>query len=280
MSPPPRHRQFDFGANWQAFSENALTIQRVAEAKQDFAKLLAGIELNNQSFLDIGFGQGLSLLIATAMGARTVGCEVDPICAEVLRKNRARYFLEIGDFEIPIVIGSILDHATIERLREESPDQIDRRYSVVHAWGALHHTGDMYAAILNAASLVKSGGYFVLSIYAHHWSSTGWCIFKLLYNRSPALIQRILIILLYPMVYVAKWLTTRRNPLKQARGMDFYYDLLDWAGGYPYEFATAGEIEDLLTPFGFRLKRCISPAVPTGCNEFVFRLETQSAFSK
>jgi len=266
-------RQFEFGENWRRFSENALNAARVAQAKQDFAYLLAGIDLDNQSFLDIGFGQGLSLLIATAMGARTVGCEVDPICAEIFRKNKARYFPEIEGSVIPIVIGSILDQGTLERLRRESPDPVEQQYSIVHAWGALHHTGDIRCAILNAASLVKRGGYLVIAIYAHHWSSRGWRMFKRIYNRSPGWIQRMLIILLCPLVYVAKWLVTGRSPLKQMRGMDFYYDLVDWAGGYPYEYATATQIEQLLAPLGFHLERCIPPAVPTGCNEFIFRFK-------
>src|ERR1700676_4527233 len=80
--------QFDFGKNWQAFSRDALTAQHVEQAKQAFVKLLEGIELKNQSFLDIGFGQGLSLLIAKALGARTVGCDINPLCADVFAENK------------------------------------------------------------------------------------------------------------------------------------------------------------------------------------------------
>jgi 2-polyprenyl-3-methyl-5-hydroxy-6-metoxy-1,4-benzoquinol methylase len=265
--------KFDFGSNWRAFSEHALSSERVAQAKRDFRDLFCGIDLKNRSFLDVGFGQGLSLLIATTMGANTVGCDVNPLCAEVLQQNELRYFPELSDRTIPIIIGSILDDAIIEQLRAKSADHNVRAYDIVHSWGAVHHTGDMRRAIANVASLVCMDGYLVLAIYARHWSSGGWRVFKRFYNRSPEAIQRLLLALLYPVIYVAKWLATRRNPLKQTRGMDFYYDLLDWAGGYPYEYATVDEVGDFLKSLGFKLQRCIPASVPTGCNQFLFRLE-------
>jgi len=263
--------QFDFGGNWMAFSEHALTAAGVEQAKKDFIELLGGIQLASQPFLDIGFGQGLTLLTATLMGAKTVGCDLNPICAEVLQGNQRRYFPELSNRSIPIIVGSILDEGVLELLRTKSPDPATRGYSVVHAWGVLHHTGEMERAIRNAASLVAPHGYFIIAIYARHWTSPVWRIIKKFYNRSPAAIQRLLIGCLYPVIYVAKWFATRRSPLKQARGMDFYYDVLDWIGGYPYEYATAGEIKTLVESFGFTLERSIPATVPTGCNQFVFR---------
>jgi hypothetical protein len=53
--------------------------------------------------------------------------------------------------------------------------------------------------------------------------------------------------------------------------MDFYYDVVDWVGGYPYEYATIGEMEEMCRPLGLSLVRATSATVPTGCNEFVFR---------
>ena len=56
--------QFDFGQNWLDFSNRALTSRRITEARMDFRTLFSGIDLKNKKFLDIGFGQGLSLLFA------------------------------------------------------------------------------------------------------------------------------------------------------------------------------------------------------------------------
>ncbi len=72
------------------------------------------------------------------------------------------------------------------------------------------------------------------------------------------------------LIYIAKFLVTRRNPLEKQRGMDFWYDVIDWVGGYPYEYATADEVAAFVTPLGFRLRRVVPDAVPTGINEFVF----------
>ncbi|MEP7016116.1 MAG: class I SAM-dependent methyltransferase [Verrucomicrobiota bacterium] len=261
---------FDFGANWKSFSERALTAKAIAQAKEDFVDLTAEVDLRGNSFLDIGFGQGLSLLIATLMGANTIGCDINPLCAEVLQMNQRRHFPELADRRIPVVVGSILDERIVDLLRK-APDQTTRAYNVVHSWGVLHHTGDMKRAIQIAASLVAPGGYLIIAIYARHWSSGGWRMIKRFYNRSSQIVQRMLVGILYPTIYLAKWLVMRRSPLQQTRGMDFYYDVVDWVGGYPYEYATVEEIQSLVEPLGFRLERIIPATVPTGCNQFVFR---------
>ena len=71
-------------------------------------------------------------------------------------------------------------------------------------------------------------------------------------------------------IYVAKFLVTRRDPLKKERGMDFWFDVIDWVGGYPYEYATPLDVERFVRERGLSLRRCVPAEVPTGCNEFVF----------
>jgi 2-polyprenyl-6-hydroxyphenyl methylase/3-demethylubiquinone-9 3-methyltransferase len=46
--------------------------------------------------------------------------------------------------------------------------------------------------------------------------------------------------------------------------------VIDWIGGYPYEYATPQEIQSFVNSQGFVLRRYVSAQVPTGCNEFVF----------
>ena len=86
---PKEAPAFNFGENWAEYSTNALSPARLAEARADFATLVSGLSLAGGTFLDIGFGQGLGLLVATESGARTVGCDINPRCAEVLAKNSA-----------------------------------------------------------------------------------------------------------------------------------------------------------------------------------------------
>ena len=72
-------------------------------------------------------------------------------------------------------------------------------------------------------------------------------------------------------MYVGMWAIARQNTMRKERGMDFWYDVVDWLGGYPYEVATADELRAFLEPRGFRFITCAAPRVPTGCNELVFR---------
>ena len=136
-------------------------------------------------------------------------------------------------------------------------------------WGVLHHTGDMARALRHASSLVRPGGHFVIAIYNRHWSSLPWLAIKSAYVRSPAFLQRLMVRALYPVIWLAKLAVTGKNPKAMDRGMDFYYDVVDWVGGYPYEYASVEEMRAMCAPHGFELVRAIPAKVPTGCNELV-----------
>ena len=260
--------QFDFGANWSEFSKNALNRERVEQAKNEFITLLSYTEqsLKGKSFLDIGFGQGLSLLAASSLGAEAIGCDINPKCGEVITCNR-HYYADVTA-GIPLTIGSILDDGVVQSLREKSPQ--GQGFDIVHSWGVLHHTGNMNLAIRNAVSLVKPGGHFILALYNRHWSSLPWLWIKWLYVKSPPIVKNLLVYALFPVIFLAKFIVTGKNPLKQQRGMDFYYNVIDWVGGYPYEYASIQEVEELLKFLGFMCKKSLPAEVPTGCNEFVF----------
>ncbi len=272
--PPlkPTPIQFDFGQNWQNFSANALTAERVRQARENFQELVAPLPVEGWTFLDIGFGQGLGLLTAAALGARSVGCDINPKCAQVLQTN-LHHFPELIAAP-PVVVGSILDNSTLAAIHREAQKIGGREsFEIVHSWGVLHHTGDMATAIRNASGLVAPGGHFILALYNRHWSSRAWWLVKWLYVHSPRWVQRALITLFYPVIYLAKWVVTGKNPKQQERGMNFYYDVIDWVGGYPYEYASREEVERTLAALGFRPVKFIAARVPTGCNEFVFERE-------
>jgi 2-polyprenyl-3-methyl-5-hydroxy-6-metoxy-1,4-benzoquinol methylase len=259
--------QFDFGKNWLNFSKKALTTEKVEQAKQDFEKLFHDIELSGKTFADIGFGQGLSLLIAKQKGATVIGCEINPTCEQALEQTLT-YFPEFELTDIAWIKGSILNQDTVEQLLQHSESQ---RFDVVHSWGVLHHTGKMQKAIKNASSLVKENGYLIISIYNKHWTSPIWLVIKWLYNKLPSFLQKATAYLFYPIIWLAKYLVTGENPTKMNRGMDFFYNVVDWVGGYPYEYASKTEIAHLIEPLGFELIHFVPAQVPTGCNEFVFR---------
>jgi len=252
---------FGFGKNWRSFSKNALTAERVSQARRDFYKLFNPQELIGRSFLDVGFGQGLSLMLAAECGAQAKGVDIDPYNLEAIEITR-RFFPNVP---VPTVeIGSILDPMIVDKLSSGGG------YDIVHSWGVLHHTGQMWAALRNCATLVKVGGLLAVSVYNKHWSSPYWRQIKRLYNSSPGFIQRGLVWSFYPVILVAKTVVTGSNPFKKERGMDFYYDLIDWVGGYPYEYAYPSEVVRFVEQLGFTTVRSYPASVPTGCNEFVF----------
>ncbi len=252
--------RFAFGKNWQSYSANALTARRIEQARHAFGELLAEIDLDQKRFIDIGFGQGLSLVVAVEMGADVLGIDIDADNLEALKTTQQAMG---SDKPLRTRIVSILDDEFVQSARAG--------FDVVHSWGVLHHTGNMYKAIENACALVADGGYFVCSIYNKHWSSPIWKIIKWSYNKLPRPVQQLAIGLFYPVIFTAKWIVTGRNPRKKDRGMDFLHDVVDWVGGYPYEYAGREEIRDFVCRQGFECLKIRRARVPTGCNEFIFR---------
>ena len=266
MKKTPNNIKFDFGENWLQFSEHSLTKEKVEQAKCDFKRLTKDIKLDTISFIDVGFGQGLSLLIAKQLGCKVLGCEINSRCIISLNKT-LRYFPSISKKEIPVVLGSILDIRTLIKLRKKS----DRGFDVVHSWGVLHHTGNMKQAIGNVSSLVKQNGYLIIAIYNKHWTSPIWKFIKRIYCISPFGLKKVFVYILYPIILLAKIVVVKKNPFKKNRGMDFYYDTVDWIGGYPYEYASIDEICSFVISQGFKPVSIISSQTPTGCNEYIFK---------
>lgn len=253
---------FSFGKNWYAYCQKALTSKRIHQFRYDFDGLFKEIDLKGKRFIDIGFGQGLALVFAAKKGARAVGIDIDPENIKALEMTRHK----TGLLQTPKTdMVSILDDDYVERFCGY--------YDIVHSWGVLHHTGNMAKAIENACLLVSPRGYFICSIYNRHWSSPVWKKIKWLYNQSPLALQKLLISFFYPLIFLAKWMVTRKNPNQKERGMDFFYDVIDWVGGYPYEYAAKNEIIDFVSPKEFKCLRTSPPEVPTGCNEFIFQKE-------
>ena len=71
----------------------------------------------------------------------------------------------------------------------------------------------------------------------------------------------------HPMEYVESW--TRYAERK--RGMSRWRDVIDWVGGYPYEYARSDRVFDFYRTRGFTMTRLKCSAGPLGCNEFVFQ---------
>jgi 2-polyprenyl-3-methyl-5-hydroxy-6-metoxy-1,4-benzoquinol methylase len=202
---------FDFGSNWRAFSDRRMDQQRLAVAVRSLQQLLRRHALQNASFLDVGCGSGLFSLAAQQLGARkVVGIDINPLCITVSTENR--------DLLSPKALVVFQQASALNPPSLEALGQFD----IVYAWGSLHHTGAMWDAIRNVAQCVGPGGTLVLAIYNKHITSPVWTAIKWLYNRMPAAVRWLMAIVFAGIIYVAKWLITRRNPLDKERGMDFW----------------------------------------------------------
>ncbi len=251
---------FKFGENWASFSRD-LDEARIEEAMESLRNLFGENGMEDKSFLDIGCGSGLFSIAAARLGARPVlGIDADPVSVVTSENNAVRWAKNFPATSFRQL--SVLD---IEQMKTLGT------FEIVYSWGVLHHTGDMTMALHNAAQRVASQGIFMIAIYNRHWSSLPWKFIKWLYNHVGSVGQKLLIWTFAPIIFFAKWIVTLRNPLRMERGMDFLHNIIDWVGGYPYEYASIQELTVTLESLGFEILNVFPAKVPTGCNEFVCR---------
>jgi 2-polyprenyl-6-hydroxyphenyl methylase/3-demethylubiquinone-9 3-methyltransferase len=141
----------------------------------------------------------------------------------------------------------------------------------------------MWTAVRNTTTLIAPGGRLFLALYnkVEHDSlrgfrgSHGWLRIKRAYSRAGSL-GRKAIVGAFAAKDVLAWFVTFRNPFREIadyrrkRGMSWWHDVVDWVGGYPYEFATPGEVFEFVhRQAGLRLER-MKTSCSIGCNEFLF----------
>ena len=206
--------RFDFGRNWQDFSAAKLNTQRVSDAERSLETLL-GDKIRGHTFLDVGCGSGLFSIAAARCGAtRIAAFDFNATAIDVAEGNWARFATRPIESARPrFCVGDVLDPDFLASLGQ---------FDVVYAWGVLHHTGAMWKAIQNAASLVKpDGGTLVIAIYNRHWTSPVWKQVKRLYNLSPAILRPVFHYVFGAAIYAGVWATTGQNPMHKERGHGF-----------------------------------------------------------
>jgi 2-polyprenyl-3-methyl-5-hydroxy-6-metoxy-1,4-benzoquinol methylase len=267
-----RGERFEFGNNWARFL-TVLDESRIQTAERALREMLRVERLDGLRFLDIGSGSGLSSLAARRLGAEVVSFDYDPASVACTTELRRRYFQ--GDPQWTVQRGSALDPQFVQSLGT---------FDVVYSWGVLHHTGSMWDGLDLAATAVKPGGTLFVAIYNDTGTqSRRWKWIKRVYNELPrvartpfavivsapgeakALVSAILA--RRPGKYLRQW-----TDYSQRRGMNRWYDIIDWVGGYPYEYATADQIFEFYRHRGFTLTNMKCGGVGLGCNEFVFQL--------
>jgi 2-polyprenyl-6-hydroxyphenyl methylase/3-demethylubiquinone-9 3-methyltransferase len=248
---------FKFGENWENFSQ-LITTERIDAAKQSLVELISQEKLAGKSFMDFGCGSGLFSIAAAELGAwPVIGVDLDQESIQTSKMNNDRW---LPEKTIRLENLSVLNDAGMEKL-----PMVD----VGYAWGSLHQTGAMRRAIHNCASRVKPGGIFVIAIYNRHFTSPLWQPIKKLYNVSGKFVQNVMVAIFTPIIALAKFLVTGKNPYVLSRGMNFKHNVIDWVGGYPYEYGNVKELTKILENENLSVEKVLPAKVPTGCNEFV-----------
>lgn len=267
MEPGRLNDRFRFGENWRSYAE-LVDEPRIAEAAKRLASLLGTDDLKGRSFLDIGCGSGLHSLAALRLGAaKVLAVDLDPDSVAAARSVLER-FAPAADIEV--ARRSVFDF-------DAHPH---RRFDIVYSWGVLHHTGEMDRAIRIAAAQVAPGGLLALALYGKTRYCGMWKRIKRWYvQASPekkAAAERLYIRLFgFYLLLRGKRLRDHIASYQKKRGMDFYHDVRDWVGGYPYESIAPHELRALLEPLGFAVVRQTvkrrSGLFGSGNDEYLFR---------
>ena len=237
-----KEMRFEFGKNWEDFVKRHFDESKVEVAQTHMLEFLGLDDLTGKSFLDIGCGSGLHSYAAWRSGAdRIVGFDYDENSVSASRMLR-RYAGEPENWTISS--GSVLDEAFMDSLGD---------FEIVYSWGVLHHTGEQWRALRNAARCRKPDGKMYIALYTSDAfvdpPPEFWLDVKRRYNESSWAGKRIMEAW-YVWRFEAGWspaawwrLLRKIYDYNKNRGMSYFTDVRDWLGGWPMEFSSIAEVK-------------------------------------
>lgn len=258
--------RFKFGKNWECFLKS-LNETQLLQAEASLREMLGVGALRGRKFLDIGCGSGLFSLAAMRLGATVTSFDYDADSVACAERLKAQFF--DGNEDWRIARGDALDAGYLGSLGQ---------FDIVYSWGVLHHTGDMWRALDNISALGAAGGTLFIALYNDQGlESRVWKVVKRTYNMLPDLLKPLVSLA----TFLRMWtLTVLKDALKghpfktlsnyhSNRGMSVWRDVVDWAGGYPFEVARPDDVISFFEKKGFRLVR-LKRSSGSGCNEYLF----------
>jgi len=259
---------FRFGENWDRFTE-LIDEDRIAQAEVSLSRLLEGESLAGRSFLDIGSGSGIHSLAAINLGCEPVfAVDIDDASVKATRRT----------------LSSFASHARWE-CRQGSVFDLESEigtFDVVYSWGVLHHTGSLVEALSAAVRFLKPGGLAVFALYRKTPLCGFWALEKRWYSGTSSYLQAVARGIYISLFWLGLLVTGRsirryiqEYPVRN-RGMDFYRDVHDWLGGYPYESVSHEWLKTFLESQGLSEERSFvrKPGLGllgTGNDEYVFK---------
>lgn len=280
MANDPAER-FGFGKNWKRFVETKLNAERIESAQRQMLESLRLADLKGMAFLDIGCGSGLHSLAAYRAGAKQIlSFDYDP---DSVRTTNYLRSTAGSPANWTVMQGSVLDAEFMGKLPEAD---------LVYSWGVLHHTGDVWQAIRNAAGRLAPGGTFFIALYSSTCYENAaiygnplpekWLRIKQRYNRSSALgkwgMERAYVLtsgFARPLWNLPAAFRAGLGALRDAkkyhrsRGMDYWTDVRDWLGGWPMEFVDEQDCLDFCREeLGLE---CLRILTGEGNTEYLFR---------
>jgi 2-polyprenyl-6-hydroxyphenyl methylase/3-demethylubiquinone-9 3-methyltransferase len=261
-------KRFEFGKNWKKYIERSFSQEKVEISKRHILAFLRRADLQGLTFLDIGCGSGLHSLAALQLGAaEVISFDYDKKSVEA---TNILYKYAGDPKNWKIMQGSVLDQQFMASLPTAD---------IVYSWGVLHHTGDVWKAIRNAAVPVKRGGLFYIALYSADVhkdpSPQFWLNVKQRYLAASVLEKRKMewwYVWRFQMGYKISALGKVLRDIieyKKSRGMSYFTDIRDWLGGWPMEFCYDDDVKKFITQeLGMEL---INIKTGEANTEFLFR---------
>lgn len=257
--------RFRFGRNWKNYL-NYLDESQVQNSIKSLNNMLEDVDLNNKTFLDIGSGSGLSSLAAVRLGAKVTSFDYDIHSVKASKGLKEKFGIENNWI---IQQGSVLDKNFLTSLG---------KFDIVYSWGVLHHTGNMLQSFSNIESNMKKNGLLFIAIYNDQgYKSKLWKRIKLIYVKYP-IFRPFMVFIFVIYFWGPKFIydLLRLKPFKswkeykKRRGMSPYFDVIDWIGGYPFEYSKPEDVVKYFRLKNFTLYNLKTCGGKLGCNEFVF----------